>query len=181
MLCSDRNSSFLLFLLHNRFRHCTSIFTFEDALPIFRVFIEIFFKAKFRVHSIESIPKGVYVFIGPSRAEPSLDELKMFVIEVISFFWIVNFEYFEALNHFCRFDFISLFREYRRHDNLKVGSNRYQCMMVIMHVNLAKRITVMKGILVALKYIKFRLIDVFVLFEGVIDHLGVVEVVSRWI
>lgn len=102
----------------------------------------------------------------------------MFIVEDFAFLWVVDFEYFEVFHHFCRFDFIGFLCEDGRDYDLEVASNRYKRMVIIVHVYLTEMTGVLERVLIALQYIEFVLVYVLVLFEGLVDELGIAEIAS---
>lgn len=114
----------------------------------------------------------VHILISSSRPKSSLNQLKIFLIELFSLDRIIDFESFEGFHHICWLQFVSSFCKHWRDDNLKIASNGYKRAMWSIQIWMIDKL---KWILIILEEFYLIFVDVIIFLEGIIDDLHVVE------
>jgi len=126
-----------------------------------------------RFHPFKRIPQMVHIFVGPAWPKTRLNQIEIFVIKLFTLLRIIDFKYSQCFHHLPWFYFVSTLSENGRNNYLKVGADRYQCSMVVIHVSVS---WMLERVFVALiNQHKVFLVDILIVFECVLYDLHVVE------
>ena len=113
----------------------------------------------------------IYIIVCPTRAEVGLDHFEVFVVKLLPLFRVVEFEYFECSHHFAWLDFVCVFGEHGRDDDLEVGADRDEGVAVV-HVDLRE---MMIGLFVDFVHkLKLLFLHISIVFECIFYYICVV-------